>query len=353
VYVNAYAFPGGSIAITRGMLLAMNSEAELAAVMGHEIGHVCSRHTAQSMTQGYMCQGGLILTGLIVNTATNGKYKDWVDMGSGLGSIGAGALLARYSRAHEREADGLSLKYMTAGGYNPQGAVDLMDLLRKLSKSNPNVIEMLFATHPMSEERYQTMLQESRSTYAQHSALPLHREIYLDRTASLRAMKGAIEKMQKGEEALADKKLNDADTFLTSALKLAPDDYAGLLLMARLRLAQKKWAEAERLAGDARAVYPREPQSYYLSGMAKVKAKRFDPAYKDFGDYERMLPGNPNTIFYLGYCEEGLGRREAAANHYKTYVENSNETEEHKYAYQRLLEWGYIQPPAAQGQKSS
>ncbi|MBU1735714.1 MAG: M48 family metalloprotease, partial [Verrucomicrobia bacterium] len=235
VYVNAYAFPAGTIAVTRGMLVNMDSEAELAAVLGHEIGHVCARHAAERATKGIV--SSVVVTGLA--TFVQYQFDGYGDLTSGLGMVAAGALLARYSRADEREADALGLEYMTSAGYNPDGCIALMDMLRTLSKNKPNVIEMLFATHPMSEERYQTAVEAVRTKYATAKSYPLNRERYMDATTSLRAVKGAIEQLQNGEKAMRAGKLDEASACFANGLRQAPNDYAGLLMLARCRLMQK------------------------------------------------------------------------------------------------------------------
>jgi predicted Zn-dependent protease len=153
-YVNAYAFPGGSIACTRGILLEIENEAELAGLLGHELGHVNARHTAQQMSKGTITS--LILTGVGAYAEQQGSGLG--DLATGLGNIAAGALLAKYSRDNEREADSLGMRYMVQSNYSPEGMVGLMDILRSMSKEKPNAIEMMFATHPMSDERYQTVV---------------------------------------------------------------------------------------------------------------------------------------------------------------------------------------------------
>ncbi len=341
VYVNAYAFPGGTIAVTRGMLAKLQSEAELAALLGHEIGHVASRHAAASMSKGMVMNVALAAGAL----ALDQWAPDYTALGAGLGGIMGGALLARYSRAAEREADALALEYMTRADHNPDGCVALMDVLRKLQKDKPNVIELMFATHPMSEERYQTAVQAVREKYATgRDTFPWGREAYLDKTARLRAQQAAIEKFQDGATALGGKKLNDAASLFEAGLKLAPGDYAGLLMLANCRLTQQQWQEADRLAGEAQGVYPREPMSLFVSGLARIAGKRYDAALDAFTRYDQLLPGNPNTTFYQGYSLEGMGRRQPAAEHYQRFLQQVQQGENAQHAYQRLVQWGYIKP---------
>ena len=339
-YVNAYAFPGGSIAATRGILLALDNEAELAALLGHELGHVNARHTAEQMSKGVLTN--TILGGISAyagaRSAMLGKLT------SQLGMFGAGALLASYSRDNEREADALGLEYMSRTGYNAGGFTGLMDMLRSMSKHQPSAIELMFATHPMSDERYQTAVEAVGNQYRFTKTFPLHRERYLDHTAKLRAMKAAIEELQKGEKAMAAEKYGEAEDHFKTALKQAPDDYAGLLMMSKCLLAQKKDAEAKRFAEKAQQVYPQEAQAYHLSGFAKLRLKEFDAAYQEFSEYDKLLPGNPNTQFFKGYALEGMQRIEKAANEYYQYLQSVNQGQQAQHAYQRLVEWGYIKP---------
>ena len=144
-YVNAYAFPGGSIAATRGILIALDNEAELAGLLGHEIGHVNARHTAERMSKSMLI--GVAAAG--ISAYARSKNDKIAPLLEGLGNIGAGALLAHYSRDDERQADALGMEYMTKAGQNPKGMVGLMDLLMSLSRHKPSAIEIMFSTHPM------------------------------------------------------------------------------------------------------------------------------------------------------------------------------------------------------------
>jgi len=339
-YVNAYAFPGGSIAATRGILLALDNEAELAALLGHELGHVNARHTAEQMSKG-------VLTNAIVggiSAAAGTQSAALGQLASQLGMVGAGALLASYSRDNEREADALGLEYMSSTGYNAEGFVGLMDVLRSLSKRKPSAIELMFATHPMSDERYKTAVDAVQNQYRGTNKLGLSRDRYMDHTAGLRAIKGAIDALQKGESAMANGKYSDAQKHLKKALKQAPEDYAGLLMMSKCLLIQKKNAEAKRFAEKAKAIYPTEAQAHHVLGIANLRTKNFDAAYQEFTHYDKLLPGNPNTLFFKGFSLEGMQRIEPAANAYYQYLQTVNQGEQAKHAYKRLVEWGYIKP---------
>ncbi len=338
-YLNAYAFPGGSIAVTRALLLAIEDEAELAALLGHEIGHVNARHAAQRMTQ--VMVTGLVIVGL--GAATGIKDQKHADLAMGLGEVGAGLLLARYSREDEREADKLGMLYAVKAGYPPSGMVGLMDLLRREANERPNAVERMFASHPMSEERYQTALQRAqRSDFAPMANAPRRRERYLDETACLRALKPVVDEIQKGDRFFSEKRVSEAADRYAAALSHAPNDYEALLKLSTSRLVQRRPAEAAALAEQALVVYPAEPRSLHARGRAQIELKRFDAALADFTEYERRLPGNPQTLFYLGRCCEGMGRRPEAIAYYRRFLEAGEEDENTAYARRRLREWGVL-----------
>jgi predicted Zn-dependent protease len=339
-YINAYAFPGGSIACTRGILINLEDEAELAALLGHELGHVNARHTAERMSKGTLFS--LLAVG--VGVAVGAKSSELGGVAAALGMAGAGLLLASYSRENERQADALGMEYAVKGGYHPHGGVGLMDVLRRTSKRQPGAMELMFATHPMSEERYQLLTELEKAKYSGAQKLPVYRERYMDQTANLRKMKGPIVKMQDAEKSLAQKKYGEAESLLSEALKEAPNDYTGLVVMSKCLIVQDKYDQAQNYLNRAKQVYPTEAQARYLSGLNQVKRKDFGQAYEEFAAYDRLLPGNPKADFLKGFAKEGMKQNREAAREYNRYLQQVTEGDEAKYAYRRLVEWGYVKP---------
>lgn len=341
-YVNAYAFPGGSIAATRGILLALEDEAQLAALIGHEAGHVNARHTARRMTTGMLAQL-VVLAGVAVVAS---KDEDYAGLAAGLGGLGAGLLLARYSRADERQADELGMEYMVRSGYDPAGMVGLMEALCRQSEREPSALEVMFSTHPMSAERRET----ARNRLQRHRQAGVSgesgRERFMDRTASVRRQGEAIQAIQQGDKRMAAKDLAGAEGHYARALQRAPDDYEALLKRAVLDLRRSRFAESLAWAERARAVYPGEPQALHARGLAALRLRRFDLAHGDFEEYLRVLPGNAMTLYFDGFALEGLGRRPDAAQRYLAFLREVNEGEEAQHARRRLIEWGYLRPAA-------
>lgn len=338
-YINAYAFPGGSIAATRGILVELENEAELAALLGHEIGHVSARHTAEQATQGMLAN--ILIAGASAATSAAGNDQ-FAGLIQGLGGIGAGALLAHYSRDNEREADALGMEYMVRTGYTPKGMIGLMEVLLENGEQNPNAIELMFSTHPMSQERHQTAIQNAEEKYKYKLSYPDHRERYMDNTAELRRIKGAITAMQNGSKAMGKEKYLEAEEEFGKALTIAPGDYAALVMMSKCKLALEKNNEAEILALKAARIYPQEAQAHSVSGVVSILNKKYNQAYQQFTEYNRILPGNPEIGFFRGLAMEGMQRREEAAKFYYQYLQQVRQGEQAQYAYRKLQNWGYI-----------
>ncbi|SPD73589.1 putative Peptidase M48, Ste24p [uncultured Desulfobacterium sp.] len=142
---NAFAVPGGFVYVHRGLLERMNSADELASVLGHEIAHVAARHSAAQISKAQLLNIGLIG----VNIATGGALQDFGQLVN-LGSVLA---FSKFSRDDEREADYFGTKYITSAGYNPNGAINMMEQLKKLNERKPSSMEVWFMTHPPTDER--------------------------------------------------------------------------------------------------------------------------------------------------------------------------------------------------------
>lgn len=340
VYVNAYAFPGGSIAATRGILIALENEAELAALLGHEIGHVAARHTAARMSKAMLLNAAVGVGAVLASSESETAGL----ITSGVGSLGSTLLLAKYSRDDERQADDLGMEYMTKTGYSPEGMIGLMDVLRSLSDRKPNAIEAMFASHPMSDERYQDAVRSANDEYASAKDQKLARERYMDLTARLRRKRDAIELMQDAMRDMGQKNYTTAEDRLSEALKREPDDYAGLVLMANCQLAMEHPQAAEGFAEKAQRAYPSEAQAHHLGGIAKLMQYKYSPAYQEFDAYEDLLQGNPNITFLKGYTQEKMDHRPRAAEEYQKYLQSVSQGEQAQHARQKLIEWGYMAP---------
>lgn len=331
-HVNAYAFPGGSIACTRGILLGLDNEAQLAALLGHEIGHVSARHSAARMSQGMLLQVAVV--GATIAVAS--KDERYAPVAGTVGALGSGLLLAKYSRDDERQADSLGLDYMVRCGHNPEGMMGLMRMLNGLHDKEPSQLDLMFASHPMSKERLDNTQRAIQERYATLGSYPLNRERFMDETEPLRRFKPAVEAIQKGDKALATGKPETATPHYAAALKAIPDDYEALVKMSRCLLLQKQVKEARIYADRAKAAKPGEAQALAAMGLAALQMKDFAASHAEFAAYRKVLPGNPGMLFLDGFSLDNLGRRQEAAVLYRNYLETGATDRAAVHAQNRL-----------------
>jgi predicted Zn-dependent protease len=261
---NAWALPGGKIAVNRGLLLELEDEAELAAVLGHEVTHAAARHGAQAQERAMVAQAGMIAAAV-----TLGDDED-ANVVLGAAALGTALITTKYGRDAELQSDRYGIRYMAKAGYDPQGAVSLQQKFVALSKGRkPGWLEGMFASHPPSEERV--------AANQRHAAgLPpggaREREAYQRATAGIRKSKDAYAAYDAGRAALAK---GDAKAALAAAQK-------------------------------AIVAEPREAMFYALAGAAEAKGGRAQAAR---AAYDAALERNPG---YFGFwLERGLLRQAA------------------------------------------
>jgi len=169
--INAFALPGGPIYFTRGILTHMNSEAEMASVMGHEIGHVTARHSAQQMSRAQVAQLGLGV-GSILSSEIAGM--------AGAASTGLGLLLLKYGRDAESQADELGFRYMMSDNYDPRAMRDMFIMLGRVSGDAGRLPSWL-SSHPDPGDRLARTDQRLAALSRDLSAMTLGRDVFLRR----------------------------------------------------------------------------------------------------------------------------------------------------------------------------
>ena len=157
--INAFALPGGYVYVNRGLLTFMNTEAQLAAVIAHEIGHITARHAVQQQARGALAKTAGTVGGFVTAVATGSGYVG--SQISQVASIWAQTGLSGFGREHELEADSLGAEYIAKAGYDPIAVIDVVTVLknqedfnRKISSGNQSY-HGLFATHPRNDTRLQ------------------------------------------------------------------------------------------------------------------------------------------------------------------------------------------------------
>ena len=167
--VNAFALPGGYVYITRGILAYVNSEAEMAAVLGHEIGHVTARHGVRQYSKATATSFGFTIATIFVPELRTEASQQLMNV---LGN----AIISGYGRDAELEADRLGAQYIARDGYDPKAMTDVIGVLKnqeefekeraKREHRQPQVYHGVFASHPSADQRLQQVVAEANKLKA-------------------------------------------------------------------------------------------------------------------------------------------------------------------------------------------
>ncbi|HYE87046.1 MAG TPA: M48 family metalloprotease [Vicinamibacterales bacterium] len=169
--VNAFALPGGYIYLTRGLMAYIDDEAELAGVIGHEIGHVTARHAAQAYTR--QAQAGIGLAILSIFVPSTQPFTD-------LGAAGLGVLFLKHGREQELEADRLGVEYGSGAGYDPAGVPRFLATLARVSSLSERGVPNWLSTHPDPGSRV-TEAEPIAGRFMSADAKRVNRDQYLER----------------------------------------------------------------------------------------------------------------------------------------------------------------------------
>ena len=234
--VNAFALPGGYIYITTGLMAYLNSEGELAGVLGHEIGHVTARHGAQQQSAGL---ASAILLEILAKKASKGTAKSLNQLSN--------ALISGYGRDHELHADKLGAEYLARVGYSPSNMYDVISVLKaqeEFSKyiarregRQPPSYHGVFSSHPSNDQRLQTVINAAKSIRTAGTRSSNH-DGYLKQ---IKGLKYRIDKRRTGHIAIGR-----ASTAGLTYAQLARQSVVG---EQRLRLLNGMFPKGEPVTG--------------------------------------------------------------------------------------------------------
>jgi predicted Zn-dependent protease len=312
---NAWALPGGKIAINRGLLWELNSEAELAAVLGHEVVHAAARHGAKSMERGMLLQTVVMASALATRDKQYGQYAT---MGAG---IIAQLITQKYGRDAELQSDYFGTQYMKAAGYDPAAAVDLQQTFVRLSEGRQSGwLQGLFASHPPSQER----VQRNQATVAQLGAGGERgTERYRNKLATLLKQKPAYEAYDAGRKALAENNSAEAERLARKAIQLEPRESHFYALLGDIDIGNKRYDQGIKHFSDAQA---RNDQFFYYPlqlGLARKTTGSVDAAENDLKISVELLP-TADAYQALGEIAEGRGNVEQAKQYYAAAANNNS-----------------------------
>lgn len=160
--INAFALPGGKVYVTRGLCEKMSNEAQLAGVLGHEVGHVTAQHTMRRIGQATLLTVGTTIAAVGVSAADR-EGSTAAAVVPAL-EVGGTLVILKFGRDEESQADSLGMRYMSRIGYNPRGQLQVMEILRDASGGGGSQPEFL-ATHPLPETRIQRVTSQLKGEF--------------------------------------------------------------------------------------------------------------------------------------------------------------------------------------------
>lgn len=313
---NAWAMPGGKIAFNRGLLYELNSEAELAAVMGHEMVHSAARHGAKSMERGMLLQATMLAVGI------GAQNTDYANLIVGGAQLGAQLATSKYGRDAESEADLYGMRYMKKAGYDPASAVTLQETFVRLSADRKSsFIDGLFASHPPSEIR----VAANKVTLAEIGAGgDWGKEIYAQKVAKLKATEAAYKAYDQGVKALGEKNIEKAKKFAKLAIAGEPREARFQELLGDIALSEKKSTEALSYYDKAIKMQPDYFKPHVQAGIALFNMGRKAEAEKYFIKSNTLLPTAPSH-YLLGKIAEERGDVAGALKNYQVAADSNSD----------------------------
>jgi beta-barrel assembly-enhancing protease len=312
---NAWALPGGKIAVNRGLLTELQNEAELAAVLGHEIVHAAARHGAKAQERGTIMQAGMAAAQ--IGAAIGGLDAGLANVVLGGAGVGAQMIQQKYGRDQELESDLYGMRYMKKVGYDPWGAVTLQETFVRLSQQGgakqQSWFDGLFASHPPSQER----VEKNKMTAEELGrGGELGQEKYAARMKELRDIKPAYDKHDQAMAAASKKDFATARSLTSEAARMVPREGRFQEFLGELSLAEKKPAEAIASYQKAIELNPDYFGSYLGGGVAQYQAGDKARAQEWLAKSAKLLPTAP-AAYYLGNLARDAGNRDQAMQYYK------------------------------------
>lgn len=309
---NAWALPGGKIAINRGLLVLLEDESQLAAVLGHEVVHAAARHSAE---QAATRTGINLLTVLLQTQTDNALYRQGA-------ALGGGAAQAHYGRDNELESDYYGIKYMVADGYDAQGAVELQQTFLRLSqeRGQSSWLDNLFASHPPSAERVQKNQEHART-------LPKGKRNKTEFTRAISQIskdQKAYDLHVKALEATQKKEWDKALSLTNQAIKRQPNEARFHITKGRLLNETGESKQALTAFNQATQLEPQYFAGFFYRGLANQKNKQNNAAEKDFlASNKRLETGIAN--YYLGDIALAKKQRHSAIEYYKRAAQSGGD----------------------------
>ncbi len=315
---NAWALPGGKIAVNRGLLTELNSEAELAAVLGHEIVHAAARHGAKGMERGILLQGAVAVAGI---ASQGSSYANLAVRGA---QTAAGLITQKYGRDAERESDLYGMQYMSRAGYDPRAAISLQETFLRLSKEagrKTDWLSGLFSSHPPSQERVEAN-RATANTLPKSGKLGTQR--FQSKVAHLKKTKDVYDAYDKGSKALSEGNTKEALSLAQKAISGEPREGLFHALFGDVYFSQQQYRNALKSYDKAVNLNSEFFYFYVQRGLSKEKLGDPQGSRSDLERSTKLLP-TATALNALGNMSLSQGDRQKALGYFRDAATSNSE----------------------------
>lgn len=316
---NAWALPGGKIAINRGLLSKLEDEAQLASVLGHEIVHAAASHSVQRMQKGMLISAGVAGLGFALSD------NQWAGLLMGGAAVGAQLALAQYGQGDELESDHYGMLYMKEAGYDPQAAVELQEIFLEMSKGQQaGFVDGLFATHPPSAKR----VRENSELVSKIGGGGYRgADVYRRKTATLRRVQPAYDAHDKAMKLASEGEMKAALAKVNEAIDLLPREAMFFSLRGRIYQAQNKPDKASADFDKAVSMYPEMFMYRLHNGLNALKLNNLSKARENLTRANEVVPTSI-AFLRLGDVAVKANNRDQAIAYYSKAAESGGDIAE-------------------------
>ena len=325
---NAWALPGGKISINRGLLVELKSEAELAAVLGHEIVHSAAKHGAKGQTRGIGLQLGVMTASVL------GAREGYGQLAQIASSVGAQIINSQYGQGAELESDRYGMNYMSQAGFDPQGAVGLQRTFVELSKGQEsNALTRLFASHPPSQKRVEANIKTAQGL---KKGGVVGQDSYKKAMARLFRTQKAYDSYDKAHLAFKKNNTKQASALLKTAIRIEPKEAHFHSLQGDIAMAQNNLPNAKSSFDKAISLNKQFYYYYLQRGKIHEKQNNRKAAQADYATSLKLLPTTAAQLA-LGQFAESDGKLQVAKRYYAMASQTSGtDADKAKSALMRL-----------------
>lgn len=355
--INAFALPGGHVFVTRGIMLRMDDEAELAGLLGHEVAHVFARHSAERMTETMLMSVPLALLASVEETQGVAV----------VGMVAVQLLGLSYSRRDERESDTFGMRFAARAGYHPGGIIGVMQMLDGYSNEHGGSPPEFLSTHPDPGNRVSDLTQQLNKDYPNADASDKYIRnpgAYVSACADMRAaqpaydladrgdavMAAGFEAFESGNAAQAEQKYREALDLYRQATGKVGDHAILHVNVAQALYYLQDYDTAEQSIARALQLESGTFWPNFMGGMVAIQRDDNAVAHNRLEKALETIPGSPIGNYYTGVAYDRRDNIAKASNYYqRTWDILDGKGDLAERAQERLIELG--QPdPASEGQ---